>query len=122
MKMMRYIAGLICVCTLFAFPSCNKSPVPVVLGNWVRIGTAQFKGAPRSGAYCFTIGKITYVGLGYGPNRTLHCSCTLMIPIPSMQAKVIGTSWRIFLVNFARKQYRLVLVVKGMSVQAITGT
>src|SRR3977135_2606151 len=67
MKMIRCIAGLICVCALFAFPSFNKSPATVVLGNWLRIATPPFSGPPRSGAYCFTIGNIAYVGLGWGP-------------------------------------------------------
>jgi N-acetylneuraminic acid mutarotase len=77
MKMMRCIAGAICVGTLFALPSCNKSPATVVLGNWVRVGTPPFFGPPRTGAYCFTINNsianssIAYVGLGRGPEELI---------------------------------------------------
>ncbi|HMI64827.1 MAG TPA: hypothetical protein VK517_02255, partial [Cyclobacteriaceae bacterium] len=63
MKIIRCIAGLVCLGSLFMFPSCNKSTVPVPLGNWVH--TADYQGVPSSGAFCFTIGDISYVGLGY---------------------------------------------------------
>ncbi len=67
MKIIRCIAGLVCLCILFMFPSCNKSTVTVPLGNWVH--TQDFPGVPRSGAFCFTIGNTAYVGAGY--NGTL---------------------------------------------------
>src|SRR5882672_4289122 len=71
MKIIRRIAGLICLCTLLTFPSCNKSPVTAQLGNWVHSG--DFQGVPRSGAFCFTIGSKAYVGMGYnGSTSTLH--------------------------------------------------
>jgi N-acetylneuraminic acid mutarotase len=41
--------------------------VTIPLGNWKH--TQDFPGIPRSGAFCFTIGNIAYVGSGY--NGTL---------------------------------------------------
>ena len=66
MKILRSIAGLLCVCGLLVFPSCNKSSPTAVLGDWTK--QTPFFGIPRAGAVSFTIGTKAYVGLGFNGN------------------------------------------------------
>ena len=63
MKILRCIAGLLCVCSLLILPSCNNSSPTPVLGNWKK--TAPYKGVPQSGTVSFVIGTKAYVGLGH---------------------------------------------------------
>lgn len=70
MKIMRCVAGLICLSIFFLFPSCNKSTVTVPLGNWVHRG--DFPGVPRSGAFSFTIGNKAFIGMGFNGNGLVH--------------------------------------------------
>jgi N-acetylneuraminic acid mutarotase len=91
MKIIRCIAGLVCLGSLFMFPSCNKSTVPVPLGNWVH--TADYQGVPSSGAFCFTIGDISYVGLGYYGG--LANGVLLQYPISCWAFNPAGSGWTV---------------------------
>lgn len=63
MKILRCFAGLLFICSFLIFPSCNKSTVTAVLGDWRK--SAPFKGTPRAGSVSFVIGNKAYVGLGH---------------------------------------------------------
>jgi N-acetylneuraminic acid mutarotase len=67
MKKAGSLLSTLMIVSLMFFYSCNSSDT-VINGNWTR--AADFGGPTREGAYQFTIGEITYVGLGYGGKNT----------------------------------------------------
>jgi N-acetylneuraminic acid mutarotase len=64
MKKIQWIGVPSVLVILLFLSSCGSSPTTIA-GNWVN-SVWSFEGSPRSGAFQFTIGNSTYVGLGYG--------------------------------------------------------
>jgi len=64
MKKINWVAVPAVAVIFLLFSSCGSSPTTIA-GNWVN-SVWSFEGAPRSGAFEFTIGNNAYVGLGYG--------------------------------------------------------
>ena len=65
---MKYISFVASILVFFALQisltSCNSSPSTSTLpGSWDKLG--DFKGYPRTGASCFVINGVAYVGCGY---------------------------------------------------------